>query len=746
LESSLDFVSKMRFHPLWPGLACCLALPLAAQTPPGSSTPAPRMVARAARAEIPPVIDGRPDDPVWQTAPLIDGFIQHEPFDGRPATERTEVRILYDKDAVYVGAWLYDSDPSGIVRGEARRDVNLDELDAFQIVFDTYRDRQNAFVFGTTPAGVEYDGQVTKEGDTGFGATPKTDRRAQAGSGGGLNLNWDGDWSVKTSMDAHGWYAEFRIPFSTLRYDRGGPQVWGANFARNIRRKNEQVFWTPIPRQYLLYRVSLAGVLEGIEAPARRVATVTPYVLGNVHRDYALPDASTKLEVGGDAKFGLTQSLTLDLTYNTDFAQVEVDDQQVNLTRFSLFFPEKRPFFLENAGSFAVGTPETVELFFSRRIGIGLDREEVPLLGGARVTGKVGGFSVGALDIQAQSRDSISPNNYGVVRMFKELPNRSRVGGVFISRFNTDDGGDYNLTYGIDGQWGVGQSLLFEGYAAQTQTPGRDGADYAWNLSGNYKDRDWEFGLAYRAVQEDFNPEVGFVSYGNTQFLSYTALRHLRTPNVSWFREFRPHVTVRQYMDFDGFITNRLIHVDNHFQFANGAFFQLPALNFTRDGLRDPFEIRPGIVIPVGTYDNFFFGFSYNTNLSSPLSVSGRIELGGFYSGTKQSNQVTVVGRFGDFLGELKSSFDHVTLPEGNFDASLVSAKLAYSFTPHIYVQSQVQYNNETENVSANVRFGWLNAAGTGLFLVYNGLEYTGLEPGPVDRAFTIKFTRLFGL
>jgi hypothetical protein len=330
--------------------------------------------------------------------------------------------------------------------------------------------------------------------------------------------------------------------------------------------------------------------------------------------------------------------------------------------------------------------------------------------------------------------------------MFKELPNRSRVGGVFVSRFNTDDGGDYNLTYGIDGQWGVGQSLLFEGYAAQTQTPGRTGADYAYNLSANYKDRDWELGLAYRAVQEDFNPEVGFVSYGNTQFLSYTALRHLRTPNVSWFREFRPHVTVRQYMDFDGFITNRLIHVDNHFQFANGAFFQLPALNFTRDGLRDPFEIRPGIIVPVGTYDNFFFGFSYNTNLSAPLSVSGRIELGGFYTGKKQSNQVTVVGRFGNFLGELKSTFDHVTLPEGNFDASLASVKLAYSFTPHIYVQSQVQYNNETENVSANVRFGWLNAAGTGLFLVYNGLERTGLEPGPVDRAFTIKFTRLFGL
>jgi len=739
----------MRSRLLWSGLACCLALPLSAQAPAGPGPAGPQgalPVARAGRASLPPVIDGRPDDPVWQTAPLIGGFVQHEPFEGRPATERTEVRILFDRDAVYVAAWLYDSDPAGIVRGEARRDVNLEELDSFQIVFDTFHDRQNAFVFGTTPAGIEYDGQVTREGESGFGATPRTDRRAQAGSGGGFNLNWDGDWTVAATSDERGWYAEFRIPFSTLRYGRGGEQVWGANFARNIRRKNEQVFWSPVPRQFTLYRVSQAGMLEGIEAPAARVATITPYVLGNIRRDYTVPETDAKIEVGGDAKFGVTQSLTLDLTVNTDFAQVEVDDQQVNLTRFSLFFPEKRPFFLENAGSFAVGTPETVELFFSRQIGIGPDRKEVPLLGGARLTGKVGGLSVGALDIQAQSRDSIPPDNFGVVRVFKELPNRSRVGGIFVSRVNTRDGGDYNLTYGVDGQWGVGQGLLFEGYAAQTRTPGRDGADYAWNLSGDYKDRNWELGVAYRQVQEDFNPEVGFLSYPNTQFLSYRVLRHIRTPNVSWFREFRPHVTVRQYMDFDGFISNRLIHIDNHFQFANGAFFQLPALNFQRDGLKDPFEIRPGIVIPEGSYDNLYFGFSYNTNMSAPLSISGRIELGGFYTGKKASSQTTVVARYGSFLGEVRGSYDHVTLPEGNFDASLLGLKLAYSFTPRIYLQSLIQYNNETENVSANVRFGWLNAAGTGLFLVYNGLEHTGFEPGPVDRAFTVKFTKLFGL
>jgi hypothetical protein len=725
------------------GLFAVPATAVRAQSvPPEPVTSSP--VARAVRTSVAPVVDGRLDEGVWALAPVLDGFTQFEPFDGRPVSERTEVRILFDDRALYIGAWLYDSDPSGIVRGEARRDINLSEVDAFLVVLDTYRDRQNAFVFGTSPLGVEYDGQVTREGQGGFGGAML--QRNQAGSGGGFNLNWDGEWSVATSSDEQGWYAEFRIPFSTLRYRGGAPQVWGLNLARHIRRRNEQAFWSPVPRQYSLYRLSLAGTLEGIEPPVRRVGSVTPYTLGSVRRDYADPRADSRIELGADAKIGVTSSLMLDLTVNTDFAQVEVDDQQANLTRFSLFFPEKRPFFLENAGSFAVGTPQTTELFFSRRIGIGPDRREVPLLGGARLTGRAGGWSVGLLDIQAQRRDAIAPNNFGVVRVFRELPNRSRLGAIAVSRLNTDSTADYNLTYGLDGQVGLGEKILVEGYAAGTRTPGRDGPAWAAHASVTYTGRDWELGAAYRTITEDFNPEVGFLSRTNTRFVSVRALRHLRTPGVEWFREFRPHVTVRQHMDHDGFITTRLVHIDNHFAFANGAFFQLPAINFTREGLREPFEIHPGVVIPPGTYDNFNWGFIYNTDRSAPLSLSGRIDLGGFYSGTRRGVGATLATRQGGFAGEARVSWDDVRLPEGDLSTLVTGVRLAWSFTPRIYVQSLIQYSNQAEQFSGNVRFGLLSSAGTGLFVVLNAQERTGAGRGPVERAVIVKYTQLFGL
>ncbi len=696
---------------------------------------------RAARA---PVVDGVPNDSAWAAAPVITSFTQHEPYEGQPSTERTEVRVLYDQDAVYVGAWLLDSDASGIVRGESRRDVDLSNADAFFIVFDTYLDRQNAFVFGTSPLGVEYDGQVTKEGEEAFGQS--LTNRTQRSFAGGLNLNWDGNWRVATSADERGWYAEFRIPYATLRYPKGGPQHWGLNFARHIRRRNEQAFWAPVPRQFDLFRISLAGTLEGLVAPARRIASLTPYGLTSVRKDFVRDVSGSDTDVGADGKIGLTQSLTLDLTYNTDFAQVEVDDQQVNLTRFTLFFPEKRPFFLENAGDFSVGTAENVELFFSRRIGIGTGGREVPILGGGRLTGKVAGLSVGLLNIASRDQDSVSGNNYSVARAFKELPNRSRIGAILVSRVDTDDRDNYNLTMGVDGRLGVGEKLLLDGYLARTATPGRHGDDHAYNASASYTSRDWDMGAAYREVAEDFNPEVGFLAKTNTRFASLRVLRHIRTPGVPWFREFRPHISYREFFDFDGYSTTRLLHIDNHFVFANGAFFQLPGLNFTREGLRDDFEISPGIVVPSGSYENAEWGFAYNTNLSAPLSVQGRIDIGGFYTGRRAGTTSTLNARFGKVAGFVRATYYDVRLPQGPFTTSIVSVKLAYSFTPRMYLQSLVQYNKDTDRIEGNYRFGWLNAAGTGLFIVFNDNEGTGSLRGPQERQLAVKFTRLLEL
>ena len=732
-----------------------------------------------------PVIDGRLDDDAWAEGQVLTGFIQREPTEGRPVSERTEVRVAYDEEALYIGAWLFDSDPTSLVFGQTLRDASLNESDAFVLVLDTYLDRQNGFVFGTTPAGIEYDGQVANEGQGGGGGgRPGGGGRQQRGSGGGFNLNWDGSWEVATSTDSRGWYAEMRIPFTTLRYGRGGDQTWGLNFERRIRRNSEEAVWAPIPRQFNLYRVSLAGTLD-LAAPATRIATINPYVLSNSFKDYTVtsPDAEFGSKVGIDAKVGLNQSLTLDLTVNTDFAQAEVDDQQVNLTRFSLFFPEKRAFFLENAGTFSVGSGRSAELFFSRRIGLS-SGQEVPIHAGARMTGKVGDMQLGLLNIQTGGLNvpstvnggtlRVAPNNnFGVVRAFREWENRSRIGGIFVSRLNTNSPSDYNLTYGLDGRLGIGQNLTFSGWAGLTTTPlpsetpdlreGFNNGEYGYAGTGNFVTRDWEISGGYRQIGSEFNPEVGFVNRSAYRYISGRVLYHLRTEGVDWFREFRPHISGNAFWSLGGFNESYYVHIDNHFAFENGAEIHLPGWNITGEGLHAPFRIRDEgnlpdggrgpIIIPAGTYNNQELLFTANTNRSAPLSISAGVTFGGFYSGTRSSPYGNISYRFRDRLTtSVSMNYFDVNLDEGSFTASLVRLTGSYSFTPRVYLQANLQYDDESKNLGSNIRLGWLDTAGTGLFIVYNDSEFLGdIDPlgfrsGPRQRQLVIKYTKLFNL
>jgi hypothetical protein len=734
-----------------------------------------------------PVIDGRLDDDSWAGAQILSGFTQREPSEGRPVSERTEVRVTYDGEALYVGAWLFDSDPTSLVFGQTLRDASLNESDAFVLVLDTYLDRQNGFVFGTTPAGIEYDGQVANEGQgsgSSGGRPGGGSGRQQSGSGGGFNLNWDGSWEVATSTDSRGWYAEMRIPFTTLRYGTGGDQTWGLNFERRIRRNSEEAVWAPIPRQFNLYRVSLAGTLD-LAAPATRVATVTPYVLSNGFKDYTVtsPETDFGSKVGIDAKIGLNQSLTLDLTVNTDFAQAEVDDQQVNLTRYSLFFPEKRAFFLENAGTFSVGSGRSAELFFSRRIGLS-GGQEVPIHAGARMTGKVGDVQLGLLNIQTGGlsvpstvnggTQQVAPdNNFGVVRAFREWENRSRIGGIFVSRLNTNSPADYNLTYGLDGRLGVGQNLTFGGWAGLTTTPlpsgtpdvreGFNNGEYGYAGTGNFVTRDWEISGGYRQIGNDFNPEVGFVNRSAYRYISGRVLYHLRTEGVDWFREFRPHISGNAFWSLGGFNESYYVHIDNHFAFENGAEIHLPGWNITGEGLHAPFQIRDegnlpnggrgAIIIPAGTYNNQELLFTANTNRSAPLSISAGVTFGGFYSGTRSSPYGNISYRFRDRLTtSVSMNYFDVNLDEGSFTASLVRLTGSYSFTPRVYLQANLQYDDNSKNFGSNIRLGWLDTAGTGLFIVYNDSEFLGdIDPlgfrsGPRQRQLVIKYTKLFNL
>jgi hypothetical protein len=364
-------------------LPIALFAPLVEASSPLATPPAEPPVVEAARASETPVIDGDVGgDPAWAAVTPLTDFWQTTPDAGAPASQPTEVRVLYSETTLYFGVICFDDDPSGIIVNESRRDSPLDETDSFQIILDTYLDRQNGFVFGTNPTGLEYDGQVSNEGAGGSGL---------GSSLGGMNLNWNGAWTVRTVTGDFGWSAEFAIPFSTLRYDRKATRAWGMNFQRNIRRRNEQAYWAPLPRQFNLFRLSQAGTLAGLTPPRQRNLQILPYVRGDATEVPELGlDRTTDGEVGGDLKWSVTPSLTLDATLNTDFAQVEADEQQINLDRFNLFYPEKRPFFLENAGSFTMGSPGEVEMFFSRRIGIGPEGEVVPILAGGRLSGKAG--------------------------------------------------------------------------------------------------------------------------------------------------------------------------------------------------------------------------------------------------------------------------------------------------------------------------------------------------------------------
>ena len=727
--------------------------PAFAQPAASASGAAAANAATAVRAAEAPTLDGDVlNDPAWAQAPPITGFTQEQPNEGEPVSERTEVRVIFTNDTLYIGAVMYDSDPSGIVISDARRDSPLDDTDSFQLIVDTYRDRQNGFVFGTNPAGVEYDGQVTNEGEGGGGLGPG--QMQSSGSGRGFNINWDAAWVVRSKVGEHGWSAEFAIPFRTLRYPAGASQTWGINFQRNIRRKNERAYWAPIPRQFNLYRLSLAGSLTGVQTPALRNFRVTPYGLGNALTSGVAPvDTEMDYDFGADVKYSLTPSLTLDATVNTDFAQVEVDDQQVNLDRFSLFFPEKRPFFLENAGLFSVGNPGEVDLFFSRRIGIGDSGQSIPIMGGGRVSGKAGKFNVGLLNMQTSDYDdTVASTNFSVARVSRDLPNRSSIGAIFTNRQATGDlalDDEYGRTFGVDGKLGIGMTTVISGFAARTDTPGITEDDHAFNIRSQTNRPQWDFNLGYQEVGGGFNPAIGFYNRRGYRKPDVFLMTRFRPENNFKIQELRPHANFRGFWGFDGFQETGFVHLDNHWQFKDSTEIHT-GMNLTREGVRQPFEIYPGVFVPPGTYDHAEAQLVANSNQGLPFSVSLRVTMGGFFGGDRIALSPTVRFRAGDALTtEVNYQRNDITLPWGEFVTNLVRTRVSYSFSPRIFTQALIQYNDRADLWSMNFRFGWLQAANTGLFIVYTdtrGLYDLFERPERTDRSLIVKYSYMLDL
>lgn len=545
------------------------------------------------------------------------------------------------------------------------------------------------------------------------------------------------------------------IPFTSLRFGNEANQQWGFNFERRIRRNNEVAYWAPLSQDRDILRVSEAGTIGNIEVPTQRNLQVTPYVLGLAERGGSISGTETDFEFGVDAKYSITSSLTLDLTLNTDFAQVEADDQQVNLDRFSLFFPEKRPFFLENSGQFTVGTPREAELFFSRRIGIGARGTPVPIDGGARLSGKIGETTnVGLLFMQSEAVDGVaSENQYAVMRVNQELANRSSVGFLVVNR--DGDGSllgngsdDQNQTYAIDGRWGFGANTngLLSAWAAKTETPGRDGRDEAFGVNSDYNNADWSMSLGYAQVGEDFNPEVGFLS--RTAYRKWTGrvLRRIRPDNLWNLFEIRPHISANGYWDFDGFQETGFVHIDSHWEFQNGSEVHT-GMNITKEGVKQPFDIVPGTTIQPGTYDHSEAMLRYIGDLSKPLNFSMLAFIGGRFGGDRITLQPAINYRIGEkFSSELSMNYNKFDLPiaNGDFTANLYRLRLSYSFTPQVLLQLLTQYNEVSDRVSTNLRFSWLRSANSGLFLVYNEVDERGLGAPPRGREFIVKYSHIF--
>ena len=671
-------------------------------------------------------------DAAWAVVTAMTGFTQVQPQEGAPASQRTEVFMGFTDDTLYLGFICHDDEPDQIIVSNSQRDSGLQDEDSVRFVIDSFRSEQSGFVFGTNPAGLEFDGQIVNTGANNFRNK-------------GINSNWDTTWEVATQVGDFGWSAEFAIPFKSLRYAGEDVQTWNANFERTIRRNNETVYWAPIPMQYGLNRLTLAGSVQGIEAPAQRNLKITPYGLGKSSRGGSLAGSEDGGDVGFDIKYSVTPSLTLDLTYNTDFAQVEVDDQQVNLDRFSLFFREKRPFFLENAGIFEVGVPREVSLFFSRRIGIGPGGRQIPINAGVRLSGKVAGVNnLGFLYMQTDEVGGVAPRtDFTVARVSRELHNRSSIGALVVNR---DDDLTDNQTYAVDGQWGVGENTTYTAFFSQTETEGVDEDDHAFHLSGAYNGEIWSYNVSYSQVGVGFNPEVGFLARRDYRRVSTRIGKRIRYGKDSSILQLRPHASYNSYWNFDGSHESSRLHLDQVIEWKNGAMMSM-AVDFFHEGVLQAFEIIDGVVVPKDEFDHEEFRVFASTDQSAVLGFGLEARAGGFFGGNRVSAKPSVTYRIGEtFNANLSVDHNDVDLPGGNFKVNLTQLKLSYFFTPKISLQGFVQHNDRHELLSTNLRFSWLRSANSGLYVVYNETDDNFNFPGRPRREFMIKYSHIFDI
>lgn len=708
-------------------------------------TPADReFEVRVVLAAVAPTIDGSLDDAVWQGAPQITELTQSQPDEGAPATERSEIWIAFDSEALYVAARLYDRRPDQMVATVLRRDESHSVNDAFAITLDTYHDHRNGFLFETNALGAKYDAQIIGEG----GAT--------IGRGQTFNEDWDAVWYAAGSRDDEGWTVEIAIPLWSLRFEQ--VDAWGVNFRRTIRRKAEQSYWAPVPRQFNATRLSLSGMLLGLESDARpRNVQVKPYLRGDVGQfpdgPASMPYEAHRTELsgtaGGDIKWAITPNMTLDGTVNTDFAQVEADDVQINLTRFPLFFPEKREFFLENAGLFEFGgggrgVPQVVG-FFSRRIGID-SGQEVPILGGARLTGKVDRWNIGLVNMQTESVDDLGlpSENHGVARVRYDLGSRSSIGTLFTNR---QSGGDaYNRSFGFDGRWAINEATTIDGWWMATRDPDATGeSDWAGQVQAQYATPSLQIDGSAMQIGDAFDPGLGFVDRRDVRAYATSTVWTPYFPDSPWVRNLSPHANLNYISDREGRLLSRRLHLDFDMYLRRGDKLSL-AHNRNFEQLDEPFQIVPGVVIVPGAYHFDELQLELQSDTSRIAWAGLMYTWGGFWDGNRKQISANAGFRVGaHFSATANYDRNDVDLTGGSFVTDLWRMRLTLDVSTKLFIAGLFQYDSLTDQFQSNVRFHYLYSPLSDIFLVYNERRLTE-DPTLIDRAVILKLTKLFRL
>ena len=679
------------------------------------------------RLDGPIELDGFSDEAAWEAVDPLPLTVYQPVFQADPS-EKTEIRIAYDDDYIYVSGRMYDSDPSNIRGNSLYRDEYAGD-DVLAIILDSFNDNENSLWFSTTPTGVRFDWAVAND------AQITSDFR------GTINRSWNTFWDAVSDSNDQGWFAEIRIPFSSLRFqDDDGRVVMGMSAYRYISRMNERHLYPDTPPNWgmgwakasMMQDVSMDGIYS------KKPLYITPYALGGSDRRSALNDAETAYsssndftrEVGVDLKYNLTSNLTMDLTVNTDFAQVEADDEQVNLTRLSLFFPEKRQFFQERAGIFEYSTGSVDRLFYSRRIGLDSDGNPVRILGGARVVGRVGDWDVGFLNMQTGDSDILPTENFGVFRLRRQVLNSfSYAGGMLTSRLGND--GNYNFALGLDAILRpFGDEYLTFRLANTIDKDISDDRGFDFFDSNLFRvqwERRSEQGFSYRFTTKrygsDFEPELGFLTRQDIVAVRTEFQYGWFGGEEDWYRQISPGVDIATlFRNTDGSVETSFVRVPVDVETLGGVDYRFEA-QVSYEDLLDTIDFPESTSVPAGSYNFAAIEARRRDSFGKLFRTDSQFLVGSFYDGWRIDVGIGPAWTVSKhLLLETEYEVNFVRFPDRNqeFDAHVLRLKTQIALNTKASLNAFVQYSSASDLISTNIRFRYNFSEGNDLWLVYN--------------------------